>query len=97
MSPRQFLSKVARLGGKRPPLPLPRKLAVASAYIATAFGLALGKRPALSIDEARFTSIGFRADGTHAQHELGVQYTPVSKYLPLVVESYKKGLTRFAS
>ena len=27
MSPRQFLSKVARLAGKRPPLPLPRKLA----------------------------------------------------------------------
>jgi hypothetical protein len=26
-----------------------------------------------------------------------VQYTPVSKYLPLVVDSYKKGLTRFAS
>jgi dihydroflavonol-4-reductase len=97
MSPRQFLTKVARLAGKRPPLPLPRKLAMPSAYVATAVAAALGKRPILSIDEARFTSIGFRADGTHAQHELGVQYTPISKYLPLVVESYKKGLTRFAS
>jgi nucleoside-diphosphate-sugar epimerase len=97
MSPRQLLSRVAKIAGLGPPMTLSPGLALASAMLATAFATPFGRRPRLSLDEARFARVGFRVDGSHASAELGVEYTPMSRYLPVVVASYRKALDRFAA
>ena len=96
MSSREFLERVAFLGEAPPPRTLPKRLANGSAALATAIASRSGRRPSLSVDEARFVTTGFRVDGSHATRELGVHYTPMSSYLPATVQSYKSASRRFA-
>lgn len=97
LSPRQFLKRVARNSGRAAPAPLPPAVANGVAMIATALAAPLGARPRLSRDEARFAAAGFRVDGDHAAHELGMEYTPMFRYLPGLVRSYQSAERRFAS
>ena len=97
LSPRQFLKRVARNSGRTAPAPLPPQLALGSAMIATALAAPFGTRPRISRDEARFAATGFRVDGQHAVTELGVEYTPMFRYLPALVRSYQSAERRFAS
>lgn len=97
LSPRAFLARVARIAGKLPPFPLSSSLALGGAAISTALAAPFGRRPRLSLDEARFALHGFTVDGTHASAELGLKYTPIGTYLPQVVDSYRKALTRFSA
>ena len=97
LSPRQFLKRVARNSGRTAPAPLPPRMANAGAMIATALAAPFGARPRLSRDEARFAATGFRVDGQHAVHELGLEYTPMFRYLPGLVRSYQSAERRFAS
>jgi hypothetical protein len=47
------------------------------------------------MDEARFLTNGFSVDGTHASSELGLDYTPASRYITAVVSTYQNALNRF--
>ena len=97
LSPRDFLARVARIAGKLPPLGLSPSLTLGGAALSTAFAAPFGRRPRLSLDEARFALNGFRVDGTHATAELGLKYTPINTYLPQVVDSYRKAQARFSA
>lgn len=97
LSPRTFLSIVARLAGQHAPHALPRSLAFGSALLATAMSAPFGRRPSLSLDEARFLTAGFRVDGTQAIVDLGMQYTPLARYLSPIVASYRTALRRFTA
>ncbi len=96
LSPREFLSHVARLAGQSEPQPLSPILTRASAFVSTRVATALHRRPALPLDEGRFVSTGFRVDGVEAALRLEFDYTPLSRYLPPVVASYRRAIRRFA-
>jgi hypothetical protein len=49
------------------------------------------------VDEARFTTSGFRVDGGHASVALGLEYTPMARYLPPVVASYRNVALRMSA
>ena len=95
MSSHDFLSKVAVRAHKKVPRALPRQLAISEAALATALAAPFGQRPRLAMDEARFLTSGFRVDGTHASSELGLDYTPASRYINAVVTTYQSAFSRF--
>ena len=97
LSPRDFLARVARIAGKMPPMALSPTLTLGTAALSTALAAPFGRRPRVPLDEARFVLRGFRVDGSYAASELGVRYTPMSSYLPAVVDSYRRALTRFSA
>jgi len=68
---------------------------MSEAALATAIAAPFGQRPRLAMDEARFLSNGFSVDGTHAASELGLDYTPASRYITAVVSTYQKAMNRF--
>jgi hypothetical protein len=68
---------------------------MSDAALATALAAPFGQRPRLALDEARFLTSGFRVDGTHASSELGLEYTPASRYINAVVNTYQSALNRF--
>jgi hypothetical protein len=94
---RTYLGTVARMAHQTPPLFMPRPLALARAFASTAIASPLQRRPALSLDEARFVTTGFRADGSRAVMDLGIDYTPIARYLPPLVDGYRRALQRFAA
>jgi dihydroflavonol-4-reductase len=95
MSSHDFLTKVAVRARKKSPRALPKQLAMSEAALATALAAPFGQRPRLAMDEARFLTSGFRVDGTHASSELGLEYTPASRYINAVVNTYQSALNRF--
>ena len=95
MSTQRFLEKMAASVGAPPPRSLPKQLTMAEAAIATAFAKPLHRRPALALDEARFLTHGVVVDGSFAAQELGLEYTPASRYIPGLARDYVKALERF--
>ncbi|HXY31379.1 MAG TPA: NAD-dependent epimerase/dehydratase family protein [Gemmatimonadaceae bacterium] len=96
LSAHELLTHVARLAGKEPPQPSSPALTMAHAYLSTRMSEAFGRRPSVSIDEARFTNAGFCVDGADASLSLELNYTPLNRYLPGVVASYRKKMRYFA-
>lgn len=88
MSSHRLLSLLAATIGAKAPRVLPPKLTLAEAALRTVIARPLGRRPHLAMDEARFLSTGFAVDGTFARHELGIEYTPASRYIPQVARQY---------
>jgi dihydroflavonol-4-reductase len=97
MSTHEFMSRVTKLARQSAPRALPTPLTLTSAAMSTAAAKLLGGRPRLSLDEARFTTTGFRVDGSHACQALGFEYTPMSQYLPPIVDSYRKAANVLAA
>jgi dihydroflavonol-4-reductase len=95
MSSHDFLSKVAARARTSKPRALPKHLALSEAALSTALAKPFGQRPKLAMDEARFLTSGFRVDGTHASSELGLDYTPASRYINAVVTTYQAAQKRF--
>lgn len=95
-TPREFLGRVTKIAGQPAPAALPKRLTMGAAALSSAAAAIFGGRPRLPMDEARFTSTGFRVDGTHACLALGLEYTPVGRYLPAIVASYR-GAARLAT
>lgn len=91
---RDVMERVASSAGVAAPRAVAPGLALAEATLATAIAMPLGRRPRLAIDEARFLASGFTVDGTFATHELGLEYTPASQYLPTVARDYVKLVNR---
>ena len=89
----EFLEMVSEIAE----VPLPRiRLPDSAVMINAAFltGLAnLTKKPpmwGLSLDGARTMKQGFRADGSKAERELGITYTPIRVALEEAIESFKR-------
>lgn len=89
LSTHELMSRVTRLVNRAQPGSFPRPVALGAAAMAEAAAGIFGTRPRLSVDEARFTTSGFRVDGGHASSVLGLEYTPMARYLPPVVASYR--------
>lgn len=96
LTPREFFGRVAKMAGQQPPVATRKRTVMATAALSSAAAAIFGGRPRMPMDEARFVTTGVRVDGSHACIELGVQYTPVARYLPPIVASYR-ATARFAS
>lgn len=94
MSPRELLTIVGKLAGRQAPFGLSNQMARLGATISRPLAVK-GIRPFLTSDEARFGAIGFRVDGSHARQTLELEYTPVGRYLPHVIDSYQSAMARF--
>lgn len=80
----EYLNKVAEVAGiKLPKLVLPDWAALFLAQILTVRANRTGKPPlwGFSIDMAKTFQMGFQADGSRVEQELGLTYTPVMKAL----------------
>jgi dihydroflavonol-4-reductase len=95
LSPRQMLERIAMLAGNRAPSAMPAWLAWGNAAASEVIARPFGRRPPITLEEARFATTGFRVDGSHASEHLGLRYTPIGSYLPPVVNSYRAALKRF--
>jgi nucleoside-diphosphate-sugar epimerase len=97
LSTRELMTRVTKLANRPNPGALPRPLAIGSAALSEAAAGLLGTRPRYSVDEARFATSGFRVDGGHASAALGLEYTPMARYLPPVVASYRSVALRMSA
>lgn len=97
LTPRELLSYAAKIAGQPALQPMPTWVARSSAALSTAAARLFGGRPRLSRDEARFLTAGFRVDGSHAIETLGMTYTPLNRYLPPIVSSYRALGARMAA
>jgi dihydroflavonol-4-reductase len=89
MSTREFMTRVTKAAGKAAPGITPNWLTTTTATFSTAAASLFGGRPRIPLDEARFATSGFRVDGSHACAALGLEYTPMSRYLPTIIGSYR--------
>lgn len=90
---REFAAMVSQLSGvKPPPLRLPDWFIRAASYPFTALAALTGQPPlwTLSIDAGRTLQAGFHFDGSRAERELGLCYTPIRAALREAIEDYRK-------
>jgi nucleoside-diphosphate-sugar epimerase len=88
-SSHKLLSRIAATAHSRGPRAMPSHLVLAEAALRTAMAKPLGKRPSVAFDEAKFLTTGFEVRGTRARDELEVEYTPASRWLPMVARAYQ--------
>jgi nucleoside-diphosphate-sugar epimerase len=89
LTTREFMTRVTKVAGQPAPKTLPNWFTTTSATFSTGTASLFGGRPRLPLDEARFATSGFRVDGSHACAALGLEYTPMARYLPAIVSSYR--------
>ena len=93
MTGRAFADLVSSVSGV--PLPLfrlPDWMVLAAAYLLTGAACLIRRPPlwGLSVDAAWTLKHGFQCDGSKAERELGIQYTPIRKAMEEAVESYMR-------
>lgn len=83
-------------GARLPRFTLPGSLALATGALLTVVANVTKKPPlwGLSLDAARTLSTSVKADGSKAQRELGITYTPVRLALEQAISSYKAKATQ---
>lgn len=82
LSVEEALAVMTRVTGmRRRPLSIPAAAAVTAATVAEAAGRIRGRKPALCREVARTLVHGHVYDGSRAQRELGLRYTPVEDTL----------------
>lgn len=84
MTIRELLDMISSISGVRSPsLTMPDPAAMVCAHMFTALADIIKRPPAfgMAVDFVRTLGEGLSADGTRAQHELGISYTPVRKAL----------------
>jgi dihydroflavonol-4-reductase len=66
-----------------PKMSMPDFLAMLSAYIFTGLSRLIRVQPpwGMSVDQIRMMKVGFQVDGSKAERELGIKYTPIYKAL----------------
>ncbi|RPJ44278.1 MAG: NAD-dependent epimerase/dehydratase family protein, partial [Chloroflexi bacterium] len=88
---RAYANLISEISGV--PLPLfrfPDWMVLSVAYLLTGIA-AIIKRPplwGLSVDAGWTLKMGFRCDGSKAERELGIHYTPIRRALEEAIESY---------
>lgn len=86
----QLISEVSGVG--LPPFRFPDWIVTAAAYLLTGFANLTHVPPlwGLSIDAGRTLKEGFIFDGSKAERELGITYTPIRRALAEAVASYRE-------
>jgi dihydroflavonol-4-reductase len=95
LSFREFNEMVSEISGV--PLPgmrLPDSVAMAMASLATWFADLFQKAPMMEMaaDQYRTMLVGFKGDGSKAERELGITYTPIRVALEEAIASYRVGI-----
>jgi len=74
-----------------PKIELPESLTMMNAYLLTALANLIKKPPVwgMSVDQMRTMREGFSVDGSKAERELGIQYTPIRIALKEAIDSFK--------
>ena len=91
---RDLNSLIAEAAGVRAPWPyLPNWLGILAAALLTAVSRLTRRRPpwGLSLDLARTIAADVRADGSRAQRELGLAYTPIREAVEEAVRALRDG------
>lgn len=75
-----------------PKLSLPDSLTMMNAFLLTGLANVIKKPPlwGMAIDQMRVMKAGFSADGSKAETELGIKYTPIRLALQEAIDSLKK-------
>jgi dihydroflavonol-4-reductase len=84
---------ISGISGVHPPkLHMPDFLTMMSAYFLTGISKLIKKQPlwGMSLDKMRVMKEGFRVDGSKAEKELGITYTPVRIALEEHIATFKK-------
>jgi len=85
-----MISKIS--GVALPKLSLPDSIAILNAHLLTGLANIIKKPPlwGMSIDQMEVMKAGFNVDGSKAERELGIRYTPIEFALKEVIDSLKK-------
>jgi len=84
---------VAEIAGVRLPLfSLPDFMVMANAWLLTKIADIIKKPPLwdMAIDQMRVMKMGVRADGSKAERELGISYTPIKTAVGEMIESFRR-------
>jgi len=75
-----------------PKLKLPDFLTMLNAYLLTSLANLIKKPPlwGMAVDQMKVMKAGFNVDGSKAEKELGIQYTPITLALQEAIESLRK-------
>ena len=91
----QYADLICTVAGvRRPPFRFPDWMVMTAAYLLTGLSSVIGRAPwwGLSIDAAWTLKKGFVFDGSLAERELGLTYTPIQYALQEAVKSYNSVL-----
>jgi dihydroflavonol-4-reductase len=96
LSAREALELVAEVSGVRRDVRfLPRRMAAAAAALVEAAFRVRGRQPPVCREMVRTLAHGHRYDGSRAQRELGLRYTPVAETFRRTIEwATREGLVR---
>jgi dihydroflavonol-4-reductase len=85
-----MISKIS--GVPLPRLNLPASITMLNAYLLTVIANLIKKPPlwGMAIDQMRVMKAGFSVDGSKAEKELGINYTPITLALQEAIESLRK-------
>jgi dihydroflavonol-4-reductase len=89
----EFDKMISEISGVRlPVLSMPDFMAMAGAYMLTGLSRIIGLRPpwGMSVDQMRIMKEGFSVDGSKAERELGLTYTPIRVALEEEIAAEKK-------
>lgn len=84
---------ICEIAGTRPPfLRLPATLTMGGAYFLTGIANLIKKPPLLdlSVEQIRLMKQGYQLDGSKAEKELGLVYTPIRQAVAEAVASFRK-------
>lgn len=90
---REFADLVSQVSGvPLPPFRFPDWLVISVAYLLTGLAYIFRRPPlwGLSIDASQTLKHGFCCDGSKAERELGIHYTPVRQALEAAITSYRQ-------
>jgi dihydroflavonol-4-reductase len=75
-----------------PKLYLPNAVTMLNAYLLTGLANIFKQTPlwGMSIDQMKVMKVGFSVDGSKAERELGIKYTPIRFALQEAIDSFKK-------
>ncbi len=93
MSFRELNRMVSEISGvPLPKLRLPDSLTMFNAALLTALARVIKRPPpwGMSLDQMRVMKEGFRVDGSKAERELGITYTPIRTALEETIASYRE-------
>jgi dihydroflavonol-4-reductase len=78
-------------GVSSPKMSLPNSLTMMNAYLLTGLANLIKKPPlwGMAIDQMKVMNVGFNVDGSKAEKELGIKYTPIRVALKEAIDSIK--------
>ncbi len=92
LSMKEFNMLVSKISGVRlPKLGMPEFLAFPMAFFLTGISRVTKKRPlwGISAEQVRIMKVGSRVDGTKAERDLGISYTPIEEAIKVAIEADK--------